>query len=1151
MAGKRKTKKAATPGATATAAAAPTDTDAARGSGVPDAAEPVLLQEEGSSLGESLYKALMEGASADHVVKDLVRIYSDGGKETVCCAILNLVGKASGAAQVELDGNALKDDADVTTLLEEMYARTQQNASAYPFVRKETKYRVFRTVYRRFFARLVEFGYNANILLDGLLLSTLLRWLIAMSESKARCFRHTSIVALLALVGALNGLIRDLNHRLPSRGRGKKQQLSALQESIQTMVELRNHVISQAIHQRPRDVAPEIRLLVFEQLEKWILNYDEEFAENKYFRYFGMALYDKRPEIRAEALTMIQKCLVATPESGNRMFLFLQFFAGRLVEMCGDVNMRCAELAIRVMVLILRVYGEEAEGKEILDNEMIDRVLLTLFDERPSIRHEAGVLLRAFIDSRVPKDASNGVTYQKAAMELLCAFSATLRSQYGEVMPERYLIDALYNPLQELPPFLENYGSMLDFVLSDAALEVVVGLGFVAALLEKLRCKLYLGPLPKEDRRQGIVKKLPPNKQEVIDALVTSLSRDVGVLLDGVLEKHRGDVAILSGVSAVIAAMEFKAFTSLEQVARINALMTLMRKATAALPRCEEAHLNQITCAWLGFVVEDHPLKSAAKGQIQELLKQVLKQLSALQKGKKGSESQLEERELFHVWGRMSILSSIVSLVDQWDLLKASILRYTNASTSPELLRLILSTCMRCVLWQLKVEQEAANSLEAATTASQMIGELVTCIFKVWEMDSQRQTEDFTLLPVDGMVYLCDLCALRCYTMSQMEQDVFLGKFSELSSVLGKEIHEAKEKLKNAGELFREGGALSEVARSRREVSRLEASQLRVATGVARLLMLNRLSEDVAPRVFLQWLHAPTKSVSDVFRFLFRSLRDRCNDSFTLEKSILIAAYHHSSDALYQMGMKLSSMHWPLPDKYYAACVNMVRFGIEFATTTDPAMLQAVVAYCPKLLKMDALSLAHALAANETLAKSTDQNAQLFISAIRRAARLEEAEGATTPVRRPKRVREEEMSEIMEASGEHTLQPRKSQREATEEGREEGNMLTSPSKVNSRSRSGRRTAGKAPVASLRVLTEDGWRVRPDKEVVVPSMASSISESMEATRARPTRGLERSHAKAAAAATEAAPPTATQETVLSSLAADFDNDEVFIATQEYD
>ncbi|KEG11391.1 cohesin complex subunit SA-1/2 [Trypanosoma grayi] len=1156
MVAERRKRSKATKAVASTEAAVPVEDDAMpplqQQLTAANSTEPVLVQEDGSSLGESLFHALTEGASAEQVVVDLLRIYGDGSTDTVCCAVLNLVGKVSGVAQAELDASALKDDVDVTTLLEEMYARVPEDAAVYPLVRKDPKFRSFFTAYRRFFGRLVGLSYTANVLLDGVLLPTLLRWLIAMSESKARCFRHTSTVALLSIVGALNGLIHDLNHRLPPKGRGRKQQVGALQESIHAIAEMRNHVISQAIHQRPRDVAPEIRLLVFEHLEDWILKYDDEFAENKYFRYFGMALYDKRPEIRAEALTMIRKALAATPESGNRMFLFLQYFSNRLVEMCSDVSMRCAELAIGVIVLILRVYGEEAEGKELLDNEKIDRVLLTLFDERPTIRREAGILLRVFIDSRVSVDASSGeAAYQKAATELLCAFAGTLRSQYEETMPERYLIDALYTPSEDVPHLLQVHTPLLELAADDDAAEAVVGLSLVAALLEKARGRLDLGPVPREDRRHVVTKKLAVGKQEAVDAFVANLSRDAGVLLAEVLEKHRGDVGVLCSIASVVAAMDLKVFTSLEQVSRINALMVLLRKATAALPRCEELQLVQITSAWTALAFEDHPFKSEANGHLQELKRQVFKQLAAIQKGGINSRSQVDENELLHVCARLSIVSSLVSLVDHWGTLKTAIVQHTVPTFSPEILRLTLASAVRCVLWQIGAEQQLLQQQQqqqqlvgtpaAADTISQMIGELLTCIFQAWALDSQRREEGFTTLLVDSMIHLCDLCALKYYTMSQVEQDALVTKFGELTEMLSSEISDAKAKLKDAQVHFQKGGALSVVTKTRRELSRLEASQLRMTVGIVRLLLLNRLAGDVAPRVLLQWTHAPTKAIADVFRCLFRTLRDRDNDSFTLEKSILVAAYSQSSEALYQMGLKLSSMHWPLPDKYYTAVVSLVRFGIDFAITTDPVMLQAVVAYCPKLLRSDALGLAHSLAANPTLAESEDPNARLFVAAIRRAAKLEETVGAT-PIRSVKRPRD--ASHGVDTIERHILQQQQ---------QEGGALVASPTRNASRMRSQRLTTPKAPLPPNRVVTAEGWHVRPDEidneAEVARSVTSSTSETVEATRGRQLRNIKLS--PGAVAGLASATVTATQETLLSSMAGELDRDEVFIATQEYD
>ncbi|KAH9582143.1 STAG protein [Trypanosoma melophagium] len=1117
----------------------------------------ILIQDDEGSLGNSLFKALMEGASAEHIVNELLRIYNEVSKDTVCCAILNLVAKASGSMQAELDATALKEDVDISTLLEELYARVPENAAVYPLVKKDPKYRLFRTSYRQFFKRLVDISYTSNVLLDGVLFSIVLRWVIAMSESKARCFRHTSIVALLSIVGSLNGLIRDLNNRLPSHVRGKKQQeVGILQENIQSIIGLRNHVISQAIHQRPRDIAPEIRHLVLENLEDWILKYDEEFAENKYFRYFGMALYDKRAEIRAEALTMIQKALMSTPESGNRMFLFLQYFANRLVEMCSDVNMRCAELAIGVIILILRVYGEESEGKEILDNEMIDRVLLTLFDERPTIRREAGVLLQVFIDSRISVDANNTVAYQKAEMELLCAFASTLRSQYDEVIPERYLIDALCTSSQELPSLLQGYTPILDLITADDVTEVMVGLGMASALLEKMRGRLDIGPIPKEDRRQGMIKKHTSSKSSSdTDTIQISLSCDVGVLLPEVLEKHRGDVNVLCGVSSVIAAMNFNAFTSVKQVNQIKELISLLRKSTAALPYCEDIQLGQVTSAWLAIAFEDHPMKSEGVTQLQELVKQIFKQFSTIQKTKHKSSSQVDEKELLHVWSRLSILSSLVSVVDQWGLFKAAIVQYGKPDTSPELLRVILLTSVRCIFWQLSAEQqqqqergeeeeegEGENAKkEVFNTVSQMIGELLSCIYQIWTMNSEkRDDKGFIMLFVESMVSLCDLCSLKYYSMSQMEQDVLLEKFGELSEILSSEVRVAKDKLRDTEVQYRDSAVpLSAIAKSRRDLSHLEASQVRVTAGIVRLLVFHRLAEEVAPRILVQWANAPTKTISDIFRSLFRTLRDCSGDSFTLEKSILVAAYNYSSDALYQMGLKLSSMHWPLPDKYYSSCVSIVRFGMDFATSTDPAILQAVVAYCPKLLKGDALAIAQSLAANEILATSADPNARLFISAIRRAAKLEGAGSTTTTAatlaHNTKRSREGTQNGD---TTEDFLLLQQQQEEEREGGGE--NVVSSPTRIPSRTRPRRRTSEKPQMLPNRIITEDGWHVRRDESGMAVSMASSTPEPVETTR-MPVQSPKSRETETAR----------TEEALLSSLAGELDRDEVFIATQEYD
>jgi cohesin complex subunit SA-1/2 len=87
----------------------------------------------------------------------------------------------------------------------------------------------------------------------------------------------------------------------------------------------------------------------------------------------------------------------------------------------------------------------------------------------------------------------------------------------------------------------------------------------------------------------------------------------------------------------------------------------------------------------------------------------------------------------------------------------------------------------------------------------------------------------------------------------------------------------------------------------------------------------------------LLWTKVSVRVASDSFKSLFHTLRDRKMDSFTLEKNIILAGYKQcvevgmnpaALEAFYQIGTKLASMHFLMTDKFYPACLAMVRFGV-------------------------------------------------------------------------------------------------------------------------------------------------------------------------------------------------------------------------------
>nr|CCC93743.1 conserved hypothetical protein [Trypanosoma congolense IL3000] len=1131
------------------------DTPAERVEGQAEAlsSAPVIVLQEGTSLGDSLFTTLVGGASPDCVATDILRIYAENNAAEVCCALLNLVGKASGVVHGELDPSALGDNVDMNALLEEMFARIPPNAPPYLYAQKDPKSEAIRTAFTQFFTRLVELSYNTGVMQDGFLIPNTVAWLVAMGESKARCFRHTSTAVLLCVVDALSGVVQDCNRQLRSTKRSKKQE-AAQESAIESIVELRNQILSQSIHQRARDVAPEIRLLVFEKLGGWMIKYDEEFAENKYFRYFGMALYDKKTEIRVAALGIIQRAIDTITDSGSRMFLFLQYFAKRFVEMCNDVSTRCAELAISVIRRILSAYANEVEEKQCLSPEMVDCALLSIFDERPTIRHEAGALLREFIETRLPAEERSQEDGQAAMTELLCTYAVTLRSHYGEAMPERYIVDSLYTPTKDIPPLLHEYRPMLKFAKSGDVNETIVGLSLVAAVLEKIQGRMDLGPTPRDDRKQPHEKKLKANMRETLETFVASLSRDVGGLLINTLEAHRGDADVVGAVASVIAVLNMKAFTSLDQMSGITSVLMMMRKLTATLPYCSENIIAQIAAGWQALLADDHPLAKEANGQVLELQRQVLKQLAT--GGKKASQSlsAKSEKEQLSVWCRMCILSSIISIVDQWELLKSSFLDHVKRHSSPQLIQLILMAWGRCVLWQLREmrEQQKLSSAEEGDSEEvsspntshdirQMIGEILPCVFQMWAAYSKDEDESNVKLLVDSMLLLCDLCALPHYTLSQIEQDSLLENFAELSAILAPKVIIAQDACKAVEANVSEEQRLSNLAKRRREASHLESSLMRITMGMARLLVLNRLPEDNAARLLVQWARSPTKTVSDVFRCLFRKLRDLSGDSFLLEKSILMVAYNTSPEALSTMGMKLSSMHWPLHDKHYSACVDIVRFGIEFAISTDTSIITAVLPYCSKLLRNDALTLANSVACCDELITSKDPTMMTFVSSLFRVARLE-GPASLAFVNKAKRMREVSASLDLRTgyTQDQTLQP---------SSRLRSDVVSTPQRPQRVLRNIRQSDTLSLGDESHQQTQhEGFENSPE-EIVDGSLAETGGSFEGSSRLTDTPGANKSGARSLRE--PLAPFTGMQKRDLSAYGDTLNSDEIFIATMDFE
>ncbi|CAM43925.1 conserved hypothetical protein [Leishmania braziliensis MHOM/BR/75/M2904] len=1133
------------------------------------AQQPILAAAEAASLAESSLQLLVNGTSVVlSATEAILSVYRGGDKERALCAILNVLAKASGVAEVELDASALVDGVEIRPLLEELYARVPEDSEAYLLVNKDAQYKRFRRTLPAWCALLIQDGFASDVLLDETFLPVLSHWIIAMSESKSRSFRHTATVALLAFVQALSSVAADLQSQLALLR--TKKEISAVQRKRDKVVEWRDHIFSQAIHQRLRDIAPDIRLAGFQALRRWILEFPDEFMTNKYLRYLGMPLHDKRPELRAEALDTILQALARVPDAYSRLHLFLQYFTSRLVELSNDVDLHCAELAIRVVAMMVRSDNDVPEGSELLSNEKVDQVLLTLFDERPTIRAAAGILLKVFIHCRTSAEESEAAQVS-VATELLCSFAATLRSQYREAMPEKYLIDALWTP--ERPPLLlTEFQPILAAAQSDKPLDALVGLQLMAALLLKVQGRLTLGPVPKDDRRGGAVtasKKIPPMAKEEAEVLLHRLSEDAVNALCTILEVHCGTEDILQAAAEVCAALDLSTFTSQRHQAALSVLLIELRKATLNSP-CTALEIREsLTKAWHHLAFTAHPLRTEAHAHLQELLKSVMVQFSraakALSRGSEGN-SPADTAEMLHACARMNLASALAPIGAHWPQIQTVLAEILAAQPAADasLVMLVVGTAVQCLLWQVSSYADETNPALSLSDLKAHMRDVVTSVLRYQaEAEDGAHAIDSPGAAADGVpvlpraevfAYLCDLLALPYYDLAQVQQEVLVRLLRGLYEQLSAELRSAQDYLKVhlLGHRAQQqqhpsqasnwaAAGLAELVTARRVCSRVEALQLRLVTSVSRLFLFKRLDSVLAASFLSLWTHTPSKAVSNTFKSLFHTLRDLAgDDGFTLERDILLAAYHYcaevgatpvSVEALYQIGLKLSSLHFIGTDRLYSCCPAMVRFGVDFATSTDPLLLQAVTSYAGKLRPTDALHvLRDQLSRSSMFTEATNSYVHAFVAALRKAAKLDDS-AVSSSMAGGKRQRA--------LTG------------ATELAEEEGmlNAITQGLSAGANAAAGAASSSAPSVdrrqrisVASRVVTADGWHVRAtgasqgSAEDVVEVDATQDQRTVAAA-ARPHRSVVNV-------------PT-TQETALSSLADALDSDEVFVATEEYE
>jgi cohesin complex subunit SA-1/2 len=185
---------------------------------------------------------------------------------------------------------------------------------------KSKSYKKFRASLQDFLSRLVETTAVSDVLYDAIFCETFQSWLVALSSSKLRAFRHTSTVITLFLVEALCEVSDSTQKGFSSLQRQKeaevkrsaktpgkstrtgatdKTRLKELEALIKAThsnkMRLETYfkeIFDAVFIHRYRDAEPAIRMECIKSLGVWMTTLPDHFLEGNYLRYIGWMLTD-------------------------------------------------------------------------------------------------------------------------------------------------------------------------------------------------------------------------------------------------------------------------------------------------------------------------------------------------------------------------------------------------------------------------------------------------------------------------------------------------------------------------------------------------------------------------------------------------------------------------------------------------------------------------------------------------------------------------------------------------------------------------------------------------------------------------------------------------------------------------------------------
>ncbi|KAF8062324.1 hypothetical protein FPV67DRAFT_1508040 [Lyophyllum atratum] len=350
--------------------------------------------------------------------------------------LINLILRACGCNDSVDSDEVLDYDGVVDALDNFTEGLKQDNSPVYPLTSKLPVFKKFRRSLSEFIERLIASSADLGALYSSNLMETLQTWVIAMSSSQIRSFRHTATVVALEVETALCDVAAAVEKEAEVVGRqreGEKKRKSsnkgsgARDKELETKAQeirkrrtklaefLKEFVDGVFVH-RYRDLDPNIRAECVHAIGLWFKKYPGHFLDAAYLRYVGWVLSDSNTHVRLEAVKSLSGVYDQADYIGS-LNHFTERFKPRLIEMATS------DTEISVRVAVIQVLGA-IDGHSLLEDEEREKLCLLVFDDEGRVRKAVsqfvkGVWEEAVDERLVGKDKPSEEDRQRAGLKAL------------------------------------------------------------------------------------------------------------------------------------------------------------------------------------------------------------------------------------------------------------------------------------------------------------------------------------------------------------------------------------------------------------------------------------------------------------------------------------------------------------------------------------------------------------------------------------------------------------------------------------------------------------------------------------------------------------------------------------------------------------